>query len=64
MRTIAILILLVQLPFVLSESILAGELTKDEKKIQTTIENVVRSAGRNYAADKYEEAGEAVRRAM
>lgn len=64
MRTLAILILVVQLPFVLSGSILAAELTKDEKKTQTTIENVVRSAGRNYAAEKYDEAGEAVRRAM
>lgn len=64
MRTLILLILFAQSPFVLPGAILAAELTKEEKKTQTTIENVIRSAARNYAAEKYNEAGEAVRRAM
>lgn len=59
MRGLGVLIV-----FVLPGGIFAAELSKDERKTKATIENVIRSAGRNYSAGKFDQAGKTVRRAM
>ena len=65
MRRLLILILSADcLLFAPQRGILAADLTKPEQRQQTTIENLIRTAGRNYRDGKYDQAGDAVRKAM